>query len=373
LLVIEPHGCLALALIRTMAGITAIGKNRSDIPREVDGCQQDKGYLYHSANSISNILAVSRLRLLDPLSIQIAGIGEALFDVYPEREVLGGAPLNFAVHANRLASRIGMRAAPVSRVGWDARGERIKSRLASFGVSTEYLQADIDHSTGTAEVLLDLEGHASYRITPECAWDFLEFSEELEELAANCKVVCFGTLAQRRDGARETIEAFVAAAKDAIRLFDVNLRQNFYDLSMLRRGCALASDLKLNESELEVLAELFGLQGEVPAHYVRELFERFPLERVLLTRGSRGCMLFTANNEQHEGGQVLYPAAADADSVGAGDAAAAGFVTAILAGAPDAQAVELANHMGAWVASQPGATPELPGQLVDRVLVKEKA
>ena len=307
------------------------------------------------------------------VSINIVGIGEALFDVYldrgPDREVLGGAPLNFAVHANRLASRLGMRAAPVSRVGWDARGERIKARLASLGVSDEYLQPDIDHPTGTVEVSLDAAGQPSYVISPQCAWDFLQFTNEFEELAAKCDAVCFGTLAQRRDGAREAIEAFLAKAENAIRLFDVNLRQDFYDLSMLRRGCALATDLKVNESELEVLSEVLDLQGDP----VAALFERFPMERLLLTRGDRGCVLFGANNSRLEGKMVSYPAALGADAVGAGDAAAAGFVIGLLAKMSDGQVLELANHMGAWVASQPGATPELPYSILDLAMVRTSA
>ncbi len=303
------------------------------------------------------------------LSIDIVGIGEALFDVYPDREVLGGAPLNFAVHANRLASRLGMQAAPVSRIGWDARGERMKSRLASLGVSDEYLQPDIDHPTGTVEVSLDAEGQPSYVIPPQCAWDFLQFSSEFEALASRCQAVCFGTLAQRRDGARETIEAFLTKAENAIRLFDVNLRQDFYDLSMLRRGCALATVLKVNEQELEVLSELLDLSGDP----VAALFGRFPMERLLLTRGDRGCILFGANNTKLEGKMISYPAAPDADAVGAGDAAAAGFVIGLLAKMTDGQVLELANHMGAWVASQPGASPTLPAHILDMVMVRTSA
>ena len=138
---------------------------------------------------------------------------------------------------------------------------------------------------------------------------------------------------------------------------------------MLRRGCALATDLKVNESELEVLSEVLDLQGDP----VAALFERFPMERLLLTRGDRGCVLFGANNSRLEGKMVSYPAAAGADAIGAGDAAAAGFVIGLLAKMSDGQVLELANHMGAWVASQPGATPELPYSILDLAMVRTSA
>ena len=281
--------------------------------------------------------------------------------------MLGGAPLNFAVHANRLAVCLQREAAPVSRIGWDARGERIKMQLQAQGVSQKYLQADIDHPTGTVEVSLDADGQPTYIVAEQAAWDFLQFTSDLEQLASHCEAVCFGTLAQRRDGARETIESFLSAAKDAIRLFDVNLRQDFYDVSMLRRGCTLATDLKLNESELDVLADMLQLRGNRHGDYILALFDRFPIERLLLTRGEQGCILFGANNTRCEGKKISYPAVPGADAVGAGDAAAAGFVIASIAKLPQAKMVELANHMGAWVASQPGATPVIPQQILKLV------
>ncbi len=296
-----------------------------------------------------------------------------MFDLYPDSEVLGGAPLNFAVHANRLASRLGKSAAPVSRIGLDARGERIKEQLADLGVTAEFLQTDAGHATGTVDVTIDGAGQPSYIVTENAAWDFLQFTSGMEELAASCEAVCFGTLAQRRDGAREAIEAFLTAVPKAIRLFDVNLRQDYYDLSMLRRGCALATDLKLNEGELDVLAEMLELRGNRHGDYILALFDRFPLDRVLLTRGAKGCVLFGANNTRFEGKPVSYPPAPGADAVGAGDAAAAGFTIGLLAEMHGARIVELANEMGAWVASQPGATPGLPDRILDSVTESRRA
>jgi fructokinase len=302
------------------------------------------------------------------LSITIVGIGEALFDIFPDgREVLGGAPLNFAVHANRLAKQIGKQAAPVSRIGSDPRADRLKVELQAAGVSSELLQQDAEHPTGVVEIGLANEGqNPNYAIAADSAWDYLEPSDQLDQLAKGCEAVCFGTLAQRKDATREVIEGFVAKASRAIRLFDVNLRQDFYDHSMLRRGCALATAVKLNEEELAILSSMLHLRGNRPGDFIHALFDRFPLEHVLLTRAERGCVLYTPKTkcEVHS---VSYPSYTGADAVGAGDGAAAGFVVGLLAGLNDAHLVELANHVGAFVASQPGATPDLPQQVLGLV------
>ncbi len=298
------------------------------------------------------------------MSITIAGIGEALFDLYPDgRAVVGGAPLNFSIQADRLGRRIGKRAAPISRVGADALGNDLIARLSSLGVATDLLQRDPEHPTGAVAVSIDAEGQPLYDVTSGVAWDHLELTPELEDFAANCGVICFGTLAQRRDENREVIELLLSKAKRAIRLFDVNLRQDYFDVSMLRRGCALATAVKMNEAELDVMAGMLQLRGNRHGDYIHALFDRFPVDQILLTRGARGCILFTPNN-RCEVKQISYEPESDADAVGAGDAAAAGFVAGLLAKLAEPKVVELANRAGAWVASRHGATPELPEEIL---------
>lgn len=290
----------------------------------------------------------------------IVGLGEALFDVFENgREVVGGAPLNFAVHAHRLGRVIGKSAAVVSRVGADARGAAVSVFLGEAGMTTAFLQKDSQHPTGTVPVTLDSAGQPSYEIVRDVAWDYLEPSASLDSLAEACELVCYGSLAQRSERSRETIEAFLVRAKGALRLFDVNLRQSFYDYSTLRRGCALATVLKLNAEELGVLAAMLTLRGGSDGDRVLSLFERFPLDTVILTRGAQGTVIYTPTGK-FEGPAVTYPFADGADSVGAGDAATAAAAVAMLAGHGLQQVVNIANHAGAFVASRHGATPELP-------------
>ncbi len=294
----------------------------------------------------------------------LVGLGEALFDVFSDgREVVGGAPLNFAVHASRLARVIGKSATIVSRVGIDERGSAVAEFLEAAGMTAGFLQQDAWHSTGTVRVTLDTEGQPSYEIARDVAWDFLEMNAELDALAEQCVLVCYGSLAQRSPQSREAIEAFVIRAKGAVRLFDVNLRQSFYDYSTLRRGCALATAVKVNAEELGVLASMLTLRGSSAGDRVLSLFERFPLEVVILTRGAEGTAIYTPTGK-FEGQKVSYPFEAGADSVGAGDAATAAAAVALLAGHSLDQVVNIANHAGAFVASRHGATPELPVEIL---------
>ncbi|HEY3740682.1 MAG TPA: PfkB family carbohydrate kinase [Bryobacteraceae bacterium] len=294
----------------------------------------------------------------------IVGLGEALFDVFENgKEVVGGAPLNFAVHAHRLAQVIGKSATIASRAGADEHGAALRTFLQSAGMTADFVELDPEHPTGTVQVKVDATGHASYEIISGVAWDFLESTPEFDALADRCELVCYGTLAQRSPQSRRTIEAFLVRAKKALRLFDVNLRQSFYDYSVVRRGCALATAVKVNEEELGVLTSMLTLRGSTPGDRILSLFERFPIEVVILTRGAAGTAIYTTNG-RFEDKPAFYPMMPGADSVGAGDAATAAAAIAILAGHPFDHVVKVANHAGAFVASRPGGTPVLPDEIL---------
>ncbi len=289
-----------------------------------------------------------------PRSLTIVGLGEALVDIFPDHQALGGAPLNVAVHAHQLLAGSGSGCGVVvSRVGRDDLGRQILADLTSRGMSVETVQLDDDHPTGQVLVTSRRSGEPVYKIVEDVAWDHLEFTDELGRLAGRCDAVCFGTLARRSPVSRATIGRFLQQAPQAVRLYDVNLRQHYYDESLIREGCELATMVKLNEAELPIILRLLGLGG------VEALLGRFGLDAVVLTRGAAGTTLYTA------GGAIMgepnhFEPEPGADSVGAGDACAAGvLVMWLLGGAPE-MIVWLANYLGAYVASRRGATPELP-------------
>lgn len=303
----------------------------------------------------------------------IVGLGEALFDIFPDRTVLGGAPLNVAFHAHQCMKDIDGQGVVVSRIGQDDLGDQLLAELRNKGMTTEYVQTDPDRSTGRVYIELSPTGQPEYEIVSEVAWEWLQFDPDIESLAGRCQAVCFGSLAQREGEARSAIYRFVTEARRAVKLFDVNLRQKFYNQSILRRSCELANALKLNEQELPIVAAELGIhlsqdeEGDAWAGKVIDrLRKKYDLKVVALTRGEQGTMLFTEDGN-FETDQVSYELAEGADAVGAGDACSAGLLIGMVRRWPWERTVSLANHMGAYAASQPGATPTLPDSILEMV------
>jgi len=191
--------------------------------------------------------------------LEIVGIGEALFDVFPDEERLGGAPLNAAAHAHALVSPFAGRGVVLSRVGQDEPGERARDELASRGLDVSFLQTDPDHPTGQVFVGRDASGNPTYEILDPAAWDMLSYDPDAEDLARRCRAVTFGSLAQRHGQARNTIYRFLTDARQAIKLFDVNLRQDAYNRRILQRSLELADAVKCNDEEIDTLRRELGL------------------------------------------------------------------------------------------------------------------
>ena len=296
----------------------------------------------------------------------IVGLGEALFDIFPDRQVLGGAPLNAAVHAHQLAAVRGGRGVIVSRLGQDELGKRAQNELTGRSISTEYIQMDPDHSTGKVHVTVDEDGQPDYEIVEHVAWDWLQWDPDLEHLARHCDAVCFSGLAQRQNQTRSSIHRFVTEAAQAVRLFDLTLRQHFYDQRMLRHSCELANVVKLNLEELDVLSAQINLPGKSIDAQIRTLIDTFALNQAVLTRGAEGTVIYT-RSRRYEGEPVHYEPAKHADSVGAGDACTAAILVGAVLRLPVPKILQLANHAGAYVASVPGATPTLPATILQQL------
>jgi len=299
----------------------------------------------------------------------IVGLGEALFDIFPNRQVLGGAPLNVAVHAQQLASPCGGCGLVVSRVGQDELGQRILADLKQRGLSIDFLQTDPDRDTGRVYVAVDAQGHPDFEIVQDTAWDWLQFDPDLEDLARHCEAVCFGSLAQRNSQARNTIYRFLDSSHPRmVRMFDVNLRQDYFDHNVLRRSFEFANAVKLNDQELPIVVDLlgFGSSSDNVDSAIARMIRSFDLNLLVLTRGEAGTVIY-AGHDRHEREPVSYEQTQGADAVGAGDACAAAILIGLIQRWPMDRVVELANHLGAYVASQPGATPVLPESILAMV------
>ncbi|MAT14473.1 MAG: carbohydrate kinase [Planctomyces sp.] len=286
---------------------------------------------------------------------KVVGIGEILWDVFPDGERLGGAPSNFACHCHQL----GADAYPVSCVGDDDLGHRTHSELEQRGVSPEFIQQSDAYPTGRVLVTLDEGGKPTYQIIEDVAWDYLTFTPQWKSLAESLNAACFGVLSQRSPQSRETVREFLRhMPEDSLRIFDVNLRKPFYSKELVADSLELATILKLSDEELPVLADYFGLSGTV-REQLAALRERFHLSLIAYTRGSEGSILAGAHETDENAGvdtKVI-------DSVGAGDSFTASLCVGLLKGLPLAEVNAFANRVAAYVCSQKGACPKLPPEL----------
>ncbi|MDZ4852234.1 MAG: carbohydrate kinase [Pirellulaceae bacterium] len=283
----------------------------------------------------------------------ILGLGEVLWDVYPDASHFGGAPANFACHASALGANSYM----VSAVGDDELGKRAAQELVARNVHTEFLSIDRHRATGTVNVLLDELGKASYHFASNTAWDHLRWDEAYTEMAAQCDAVCFGTLAQRSPQSCQTVLRFVGSTRpDCLRIFDVNLRQEFYSRETIVASMQLASVLKLNEDELPVVARLLEIPNASDVDILNSLCKQFEFDWIALTRGANGSVLYSIDvmDEQRS------PEVKVIDTVGAGDAFTAALVVGLLNREPIASVHRFATEIAAYVCTQPGATPALP-------------
>lgn len=285
------------------------------------------------------------------MSFKVIGVGEVLWDLLPAGKQLGGAPANFASHAHAL----GAEAIIVSKVGKDPLGIELVQALSDMGLPTHGILVDSAAPTGTVSVTLDGDGVPSFTIHENVAWDLLEAGPAALEAARGADAICFGTLAQRHPAARTAIRAIVEAAPpSALRILDINLRQHFYSARLLDESLRLANVLKLNEVELAVLAELFGVTGN-EFSLAEKLAARYELKAVALTKGAQGSTLWLDRKV------ATHPAAevAVVDTVGAGDAYTAALALGLLGGREPEAILTTAHELAEYVCTQAGATPAL--------------
>jgi fructokinase len=281
---------------------------------------------------------------------RVVGLGEVLWDLFPGRACLGGAPANFAY----ITTLMGGHGIVASRVGQDSRGLEALRRLEELGVDIDHVQTDREHPTGTVNVHVDGNGQPRFEIAQPVAWDHLQWTPDWQRLAGNADAVCFGSLAQRCETSRSTIQSFVnATASGTLKVFDVNLRQSFYSGEILAESMKLANVVKLNNDELPKIMGLSRMSHKDELSSARWLIEKYDLDLVSITRGGMGSLLVSAEkSSEHPGFRVHV-----ADTVGSGDAFTAGLVHEYLHGASLDLMNEVANLVGAWVASEVGAMP----------------
>lgn len=288
----------------------------------------------------------------------VVGMGEALWDVLPEGKKIGGAPANFAYHV----SQFGLPSCVVSAVGDDALGREIVENFTSKGLNQ--LIAEVPYPTGTVQVEIDQAGIPQYDIKENVAWDNIPYTDQLESLAKRTKAVCFGSLAQRNVVSRETINRFLDAmpqSDDSLVVFDVNLRQGFYNKEILCNSMSRCNILKINDEELVTVSRMFGYPGIDLQDKCWILLGKYNLKMLILTCGINGSYVFTPGNVSFQ----PTPKVEVADTVGAGDSFTAAFISSILKGRSVQEAHSRAVRTSAYVCTKKGAMPILPAELTD--------
>lgn len=287
----------------------------------------------------------------------IVGMGEALWDCLPEGRKIGGAPANFAYHVGQF----GLESLAVSAIGDDELGheivEKFNQRNLNFRLET------VAYPTGTVQVTLDEKGIPCYEIKENVAWDNIPYSAELEEIARDCRAVCFGSLAQRSEVSRNTINSFLDAmpdGEDTYKIFDINLRQHFYCKETIVNSLNKCNVLKINDEELVVVSEMFGMKGLSDEQACMKILTEYNLRMLILTCGTNGSYVFTADNVSFQ----PTPKVEVADTVGAGDSFTGSFVASILKGKSIPEAHRRAVEVSAFVCTQNGAMPRLPEELI---------
>jgi fructokinase len=285
------------------------------------------------------------------MGFTVTGIGELLWDVFPEGRKLGGAPANFSYHCKAF----GVESYPVSCVGDDDPGRDILQALDTHDIDVSFIAIDSEHPTGTVSVEVDENGKPDYVIHEDVAWDHIPLTEEMVTLAKKTDAVCFGSLAQRSKTSRRTIQEFLLATRsDCVKIYDVNLRQDFYSRDLIEEMLDLSTVLKLNDEELPVVANLLGFSGQEKG-LLEKIALRYSLDLIALTKGHAGsCLYQKGRYSEHKGYDTKV-----VDSVGAGDSFTAVLNMGLLSNFDLDKISDLANKTAAYVCSQPGAMPEM--------------
>ena len=286
----------------------------------------------------------------------VIGLGEVLWDCLPEGKKLGGAPANFAYHAGQFLGCENTVA--ISALGEDALADETEEALNQHNLN--YLMPRVPYPTGTVQVTLSGDGIPTYDIKENVAWDNIPFTPEIEEIAANARAVCFGSLAQRNIVSRENIHRFLdMTPKGCMKIFDINLRQQFYSKEVIRESLRRCNVLKINDEELVILGRMFGYPGLDIENKCWLILGKYNLDMLVLTCGTNGSYVFSP-------GQMSFqetPKVTVADTVGAGDSFTGSFCAAILNGKSIPEAHKIAVNVSAFVCTQNGAMPQLPKEM----------
>lgn len=282
----------------------------------------------------------------------VVGFGEVIWDFLMKEKmyIIGGAPLNFAYHTRQF----GLNSLVISGIGDDELGRELEKDLQKKGLHS--LLVHLPQETGVV-IVNNLEKTHHYEILENKAWDYIPLTEEMLQIAAQTQVICFGSLAQRNPVTRATLHAFLdAMPADALRIFDINLRQNWYSKEVIVTSLEKANVLKISNEELPVLNQMLDYTASNDETNCRQIMQDYQLDMLIFTCGAEGSTVFTRDGMSHlPTNKVVVK-----DTVGAGDSFTASFIASLLCGMSLRDAHRIATNVSAYVCTQEGATPVIP-------------
>lgn len=284
--------------------------------------------------------------------------GEVLWDLLPTGKIAGGAPMNVAYQTNNL----GMQSRMISRVGSDDLGAELLAFLQGKGVSTDLVQTDPKYPTGVVNVSLDEKGIPSYEIVQPAAWDHIEQTTVMLDTVEKADALVFGSLSCRSEVSRKTLLTLLEKAP--LRVFDINLREPFYTRDLLETLLPKANLVKVNDIELGILANWYGMQGS-ESDQMQALRQQFGFERIIVTKGEHGAACLSDSGFCSVPGMSVKVQ----DTIGSGDAFLSGFISRYFAGAADQECLRFANALGALTATKAGGTPSIRPEEIQALLL----
>lgn len=293
---------------------------------------------------------------MNPTRPLVVCVGEILWDVLPTGKVLGGAPVNVCWHA----AQLGADARILSAVGQDDLGRELLDSLGQMGMNGDYVYVIHDKPTSLVNAAISDDGVASYVLRPDVAWDYIPVSESALAQVRQADALNFGSLAQRGNGGKRMMEAYLrAASPECLKVFDVNLRPGCIRREVLEACFPLCDMVKLNAEELLVIAELFNWPGRAELVLDQILQSYSNIGHIVVTRGADGVWWKTADILLKRSGRAIRIA----DTIGAGDALTAACIVGLQRGYAPERIVDVALDISSFVCTQIGATPALPDDL----------
>lgn len=287
--------------------------------------------------------------------------GEVLWDILPSSTVPGGAPMNVAYHLHKLKKNPAL----ITSVGMDEKGKGLINIFSEHGVCTTFFQRNLDYETGKVYAVSNEHYEVVYDIVMPVSWDFIEWNENLDDLVSRADYFVYGSLAARNHVSKKTLFQLLESAKNKV--LDINLRPPHFDKRIVEELLAKADFLKINFAELELITRWFSKYLNMDDR-LKFITEKFNIPNVVVTLGGNGALLyFNSNKYDHKGFPVEVK-----DTVGSGDAFLAGLLSKFSENSPPADALEYANGMGAFIASQTGGCPDYDINQVENLINEKK-